>query len=160
MCIRFRKITEFEPGIISDLLSRSYAGILNQELESKFKRFDDEAFANPETIGACTFITEWNDNCVGLASFDPRQKPIGIIGHNCILQEFRGKGLGKKQIQEVLRRLTNMGFQKAIVKTGDHPFFESAKKMYLNCGFKEVGRYINSNDRFAGIEYEIELLTL
>ena len=35
----------------------------------------------------------------GFGSWDPRQAPdYGIIGHNCVLPEFRGEGLGKQQI--------------------------------------------------------------
>ena len=44
------------------------------------------------------------------------------------------------QIEEVLRRFRVWGFRKAIVTTGDDPFFQPAQRMYEACGFVEVAR--------------------
>lgn len=78
-----------------------------------------------QSICPCVFISILNDEPIGMASWDPRQVPeVGIIGYNCILPEYQGKGFGKTQIQEILKRLKNQGFEKALVTTGEHPFFK------------------------------------
>lgn len=157
--LKFKQITEYEPGVVFSLLSQSFAELLNDEFERKLRRDDKEVFENPDTIGACAFISVLNSKTVGMASWDPRQGPeVGIIGYNCILPEYQGRGFGKAQIEEVLKRFNGQGFKKVIVTTGEHPFFEPAEKMYLACGFKEIRRYNEGRDpRYGSIDYEIEL---
>jgi len=155
----FSEITEYEPVIIFSLLSQSFAELWNDELEEKIKRFDKEVFENPDTVGACIFISTLNGKPVGMASWDPKQGPeLGIIGYNCILPEYQSRGFGKAQIKEILKRLKEQGFKKVIVTTGEHPFFEPADKMYLACGFKEIKRHPTGDQPGYGtIDYELEL---
>jgi GNAT superfamily N-acetyltransferase len=157
--LKFEPIRKFKHGLIFRLLSQSFAELINDELEEKIKQFDKEIFENPDTVGACVFVSTLNGQAIGMASWDPRQGPeIGIIGYNCILPEFGGRGFGKAQINEVLRRFKAMRFKKAIVTTGDHPFFLKATKIYLACGFKETRRHSKSSDqRYGSIDYEIEM---
>ncbi|MHC5061465.1 MAG: GNAT family N-acetyltransferase [Planctomycetota bacterium] len=141
------------------MLYQSFEELWNDELAEKIKQFDREVFENPDTVGACVIISTLNGKPVGMASWDPRQGPkLGIIGYNCILPEYRGRGFGKTQFEEILKRLKEQGFKKVIVTTGEHPFFEAADKMYLACGFKETGRYNEGRDpRYGSIDYEIAL---
>lgn len=157
--LKFEPVTKCEKGIVFSLLSQSWAELWDDELSEKIKRFCKEVFENLDTVGACVFISTLNGKPVGMASWDPRQKPeIGIIGYNCILPEYRGKGFGKAQIKKILKRMKNQGFEKAFVTTGELPFFEAADKMYLACGFKETRRYNKDRDsRYGSIDYEIVL---
>lgn len=88
-----------QPGLIAFLLKQSYAKLLESDQEHwgpevpKWEQFDREVFAHPETIGSRIFLSWLNNQIVGFGSYDPRQRPeFGIIGHNCILPEFRGRG--------------------------------------------------------------------
>ena len=157
--LKFSKITEFEPGKVFSLLSRSFAELWNEDLEEKIRQFDKEVFENPDTLGACTFVSTLNGKAVGMASYDPRQGPeAGIIGYNCILPEYQGRGFGKAQIKEILKRLKESGFKKAFVRTSEHPFFARAQSMYINCGFQESRKYPSSNQhKCETIDYEIDL---
>ncbi len=157
--LKFKQIIEYEPGIVFSLLSQSFGKIWNDGLEEKMKQYDREVFENPDIVGACIFISTLNGKPVGMASWDPRQGPkLGIIGYNCVLPECQGRGFGKAQIEEIIKRLKEQGFKKAFVTTGEHPFFESADKMYLACGFKETRRYNEGRDpRYGSIDYKIEL---
>jgi GNAT superfamily N-acetyltransferase len=105
------------------------------------------------------FVTSSQDEIIGFGSFDSRQGPeFGIIGQNCILPEFRGNGYGEQQIREILNRFRTMGIKKAVVSTSEHPFFLSAQRMYLSCGFQEKRRYTGGPDpRYRLIEYERDL---
>ena len=152
----FTSIAKHKPGAIFSLLRESYALIWNDKLEETMRKFDCEVFENPRTVGACTFITCLDGQPIGLASYDPRLGPeSAIIGHNCILPDYQGRGFGRQQIAEILLRLRAQGFAKVTVTTSDHPFFIPAQKMYQACGFREVRRLGQHPDQT--IEYEIDL---
>ena len=103
-------------------------------------RFDDEAFDFPETVGKCVFLTEVSGESVGFMSYDPRDAPRSArVGHNCIIPAFKGRRLGTAQVCEVLRRLSHIDTVR--VSTGEHPFFEPARRAYSAGGFTEVGRH-------------------
>ncbi|MGD9124835.1 MAG: GNAT family N-acetyltransferase, partial [Desulfarculaceae bacterium] len=109
MELSFTSAFEQERGIIARLLNQSYAGLVQAEPElwepekKNWEKFDQEVFENPQTVGACTFLSWCGQDLVGLFSFDPRLRPTyGVIGHNCILPEHRNQGFGKQQIGEVL----------------------------------------------------------
>jgi GNAT superfamily N-acetyltransferase len=165
MMLAFTPITQHKPGLIASLLLQSYAEILSIEKqywpqeEENWLRFDREVFENPNTIGRCVFITSWEDLAIGLGSFDPRPKPeFGIIGHNCIVPQFRGHGYGKQQVLEILNRLRWLGIKRAVASTSEHPFFRLAQKMYLSCGLEESKRYVGGPDpRYRLIEYSKNL---
>jgi GNAT superfamily N-acetyltransferase len=156
---KFEPVTKYKRGVIFSLLQQSFAGLWNDDLEKKTRQYDQDIFDNPDTVGACVFITCLNSNAIGMASWDPRQGPeMAILGYNCILPEYQGKGFGTSQIKEVLGQLKTAGFKKAIVTTGQHPFFAAAVKMYLACGFKEQTRYNKGKEsRYGSVDYEVEL---
>ena len=151
--ITFTPITEHEPGIIFSLLSQSYAPIWNDKLEETMRKFDREVFENPDTVGACTFITYLDGRAIGMASYDPRGGPeSAIIGHNCILPDYQGRGFGCRQIAEIIRCLKARHFVKVTVTTSDHPFFIPAQKMYQACGFQQ-----RPDSECQTIKYGLEL---
>lgn len=158
--LKFEPITKYEKGILFSLLSQSWAKVWNDELEQSLREFDKEVFENPDTVGDCVFISTLNSNPIGMASWDLRQGPqLGIIGHNCILPEYQGRGFGNTQIKEILKRLNGQRFKKVIVTTGEEPFFKPARKMYLSCRFKETKRYDSCyNPPHKSIDYEIDLV--
>jgi GNAT superfamily N-acetyltransferase len=157
--LKFESITKHQRGLIAELLLHGFAGVMDNALHDKIKEFDKEVFEKPDTVGACVFISTLNGNSVGMASWDPRQWPeLGIIGYNCILPEFQNRSFGKAQIKEILDRLKQKGFKKACVRTGEHPFFTSAQKMYAACGFNEIKRHPTGDQPGYGtIDYDIEL---
>lgn len=163
--IAFTPVAEHTPGAIFELLSRSYDGTVRAEPggwageKDKWLEYDRDVFENPETVGACLFVTCLDNEPIGFGSWDPRQGPeLAIIGHNCILPERQGKGYGKEQIEEILRRLKAGGLRKALATTSEHPFFEPARRMYLACGFREARRRPGGPDpRYEVIDYEIML---
>lgn len=113
--LTFRPVDNYRPGDVERLLTESYADLADEFKDLMPSHFDwheadREVFENPDTVGACTFITCVGGELIGLGSFDPRQRPdLGIVGHNCILPGFRGQGYGKYQMQEILRRLIATG---------------------------------------------------
>jgi GNAT superfamily N-acetyltransferase len=143
----FQPISDFSPGVIERILAESFAGLAandeqRRKCREKWAAADRETFANPDTVGVCTFITTLDNRPIGVGSFDPRGGPeVGEIGYNCILPTYRGRGFGRAQLEEILRRIRQRGIGKAVVTTGDHPFFTAAQRMYLACGFVETRRF-------------------
>jgi GNAT superfamily N-acetyltransferase len=154
-----------KPGTIADILKACYASLVasdpdlwSNETEG-WERFDIDVYEDPAAIGECTFLSWVDEQLIGFASYDPRQWPsVGIIGHNAILPEFQGRGMGKKQILEILQRFRKMGFKKAKVSTLDHPFFIPAQLMYIACGFCESRRIPwEGSPKYKLIEYEQDI---
>jgi GNAT superfamily N-acetyltransferase len=136
---------EGKPGIIARLLNQSYAELVKAEPElwepekMNWDETDRNVFQNPDTIGACTFLSLCGKDIVGFFSFDPRPRPAyGVIGHNCILPEYRNQGFGKQQVVEILQKFRQIGIARARVSTHDHTFFLPAQRMYIACGFIEI----------------------
>ena len=153
MAMRFTSPTEHPPGTVFLLLRQAWVPLWNPTLEANIRAFDLEVAECPDTVGACTFVTCLGDAPIGMASFDPRPGPErGIIGWNCIVPEHQGKGFGKAQILEVLRRFEARGIRRACVTTTDEAFFVPAQRTYESCGFTVARRTAENN-----IEYELEL---
>ena len=165
MKLKFTSPRDHEQGLIASMLKRSYADLVEADHEhwglevTKWEQFDREVFEHPDTIGACVFLTWSGDRLVGFASYDPRQRPeFGIVGHNCVLPEFRGNGFGKQQVREIVRRFRAMGITLARVSTGESSFFTPAQRMYTACGFRETRRRPWEGDPSQNvIEYEMRL---
>ncbi|HEX2908368.1 MAG TPA: GNAT family N-acetyltransferase [Phototrophicaceae bacterium] len=163
--LQFKKFGDHHPGQLFSLLYRSYADYLKADpgrqaaWPADWKQYDQDVFAYPDTVGKCGFVTWLDNQIIGFASWDPRQFPaLGIIGHNCIVPEFRGNTFGKQQIAEILHRFQIAGFQVAQVTTNAHPFFVPAQRMYQACGFREVNRRIIPADPpYPVIDYELAL---
>lgn len=158
--IRYLPITGQQPGVISGLLFRSYAALLEaepdrrREMEAGFRDYDHQCFANPDTVGRCVILTRLGDEFIGLASWDPRGRPAkAIIGHNCVVPQLRGRGIGRAQLTEVLRRLELEGVAAVQASTGEHSFFAPARAMYQACDFVETHRAADGPDPSERLVY-------
>jgi GNAT superfamily N-acetyltransferase len=163
--VEFTPAAAHKPGTIATILARSYEPLIaDGQLSAifpstKWPAFDGYVFDNLDTFGRSVFVSCLDSRVIGFASWDPRGGPAcGVIGHNCVLPEQRGKGYGKLQIQEILRRFRADNFRQAIVTTGDDPFFLPAQRMYQACGFVEAVRFPHGPDYTYGtIRYELDL---
>jgi ribosomal protein S18 acetylase RimI-like enzyme len=163
--LSFAPISLYPAGTLADIIGRSYAELLEKwpdgwkDEPPKWADLDHAAFAFPDSVGRCFFISSLGAETVGMASYDPRPGPAyGAVGQNCVLPEFRGRGFGKLQILEVLRRLRDRGMKAARVTTSSHPFFAPALRMYRSLGFKDIRRrYGGPDPRYRLIELEIAL---
>lgn len=166
MNLRFAPLPhDQEPGLIASMLKRSYADFLESDPEHwepevpDWEQFDREVFDHPDTVGSCVFLSWSGDQLVGFGSYDPRQAPVsGFVGHNCILPEFRGRGFGKQQMREILRRFRAKGIRTAKTCTLGGKKHIPANRMYLACGFQETNRQPWNRDASQTIiEYEMKL---
>ncbi|MBN2001172.1 GNAT family N-acetyltransferase [candidate division KSB1 bacterium] len=157
MKLNYIKLSDLEPGIIYKILCASYQGWENSSKhENDWKQFDEDVHDFPDTVGSSGFGTFLGNTFVGFISWDPRQFPSHVIvGHNCVLPEYRNQGIGKHQITRALNSFQQYGFEFARVSTKRDTFFKYARKMYESCGFVECSPYRDNEENM--IYYSIEL---
>lgn len=158
MDIEFRNITKFPRGILADFLRDAYA------FEPKFERswneqwqeFDNFFYDNPSIAESCGFVSVLAGKPIGFVTWNPTKLPESAeIGHNCILTKYKGKGYGKRQMQEAVRRIIAQGAHKIIVWTNE--ICVPAQHTYESAGFQFVKTSEDNVSPYAGsrIHYEI-----
>lgn len=152
MSIEFKKVSEFNRGILFKLLKDAYSFDYRyeQSCNSDWQEFDDFFFDNLHIADKYGFITTLNDEAIGFASWDPRNMPeYAEIGHNCIASKHKGNGYGNIQLQEAINRITPNDVRKIIVTTNDDLI--PAQRMYESVGFTIYQRRKNQNNtEFVG----------
>lgn len=158
--IEFKKITEFPRYTLYEQLCDAYSFDDNckKHWDKSWLEYDDFFNTNKEIANKYGFITVVDGQPVGHITWDPRNLPdYVIIGHNCIKTEYKGKGYGKKQLEEAIRRIKEYEVKKIIVTTNE--ITVAAQKNYESVGFKKVNIRDNNEVPFAGkyIDYEMIL---
>lgn len=158
--LEFRCISEFPRRTLYNQLVDAYSFDSNCKMiwGKDWLEYDDFFYDNLDNIAdKYGFITVLDNKPIGHISWDPRNKEYAIIGHNCIICEYKGNGYGKMQLEETLRRIKEYGYKKAIVTTNE--LFKAAINNYESVGFVKINERINSDTPFSGkyIDYEINL---
>ena len=141
--IQFKTIEHFKPGLFQEITKKCYEPLFQYfpdkkaEFHQQWENSDKETFDNPDTIGKCVFVSCINEKPIGFASWDPRQKPLGIIGQNCILPEYQGKGFGKQLINEFILTCKKEGTLRIILETDA----ECNYGFYENLGFNHIASF-------------------
>lgn len=158
---RFVSMACFPRGTLKNQLADAYS--FDQRWENLFSaqwsEYDDFFFDNGKILETCGFVTCLGDIPIGHISWDPRNAPkCVIIGHNCILTEYKGNGYGKRQLAEAVRRIKErLNPEKIIVSTNDNLI---AKHNYESVGFRLVKKEENKDESaFSGdcLYYEMKL---
>lgn len=162
MSLEFKKISDFDRGILHRLLVDGYSfdNRWQKCFESNWIEFDNFFFDNLEIADKYGFITTFEGEPIGHISWDPRNMPEYVrIGHNCIATRYKGNGYGKIQLLEAIRKISQYdGVKKIVVSTNDKLI--SAQYNYESVGFQRRQRSQNKGDTaFSGehIDYEIIL---
>ena len=150
--IEFRSLSEFPKGTLKKQLIDAYSFDEKWQnlFEGDWQAYDDFFYDNEKVLVNCGFMTCLCGKPIGHISWDPRNAPgFVIIGHNCILTEYKGKGYGKRQLQEAVRRIIESKHpKKIIVSTNDRLI---AKYNYESVGFGLVKREKNTDESaFSG----------
>lgn len=160
--IEFKKISEFPKGILYNQLVDAYSFNDNckKTWNGMWYEYDSFFFSNLEKIGdKYCFITVLDGIPIGHISWDPRNVPEYVeIGHNCIISKYKGKGYGKLQLEEAIRRIKEYDNLKKIIVTTNNITLP-AQKNYESVGFIKIRERVNNESPFSGnyIDYEIVL---
>lgn len=159
--IEFRKFTDFDRGIMYDILTDAYSfdERCSKCWDDNWKESDDFFFDNPDIADKYAFITCLEGNPIGFICWDPRNCPEYVeIGHNGIRAKYKGQGFGKKQLQEAIRRIMEYdGLREIRVCTNSNLV---APRNYESVGFILYDRKSNdSESAFSGdyLYYKIVL---
>ena len=159
--IEFKKISTFSKGILYNQLVDAYSfnNKYKETWDEQWKQYDSFFFTHLSIADKYSFITVLDGIPIGHVSWDPRNKPKYVkIGHNCILTKYKGKGYGKLQLQEAIKRIKEYdNLEKIIVTTNE--FLIPAQKNYESIGFIKVNKRENNDTQFSGkyIDYELNL---
>lgn len=146
MSIKFNKVSDFNRGILYELLTDAYSFNCRykQSFNSDWQVFDNFFFDNLQVADKYGFITTLNDEAIGFVLWDPRNMPeYAEIGHNCIASKHKSNGYGKIQLQEAVNRITQNDVRKIIVSTNDDLI--PAQRMYESVGFTIYQKRKNQN---------------
>ena len=159
--LEVRKFSDFPRGTMYDILCDAYSyDDRNKGIwDSNWKESDDFFYENPEIADKYGLITCLDGEPIGFVTWDPRNRPDHVeIGHNGIREKYKGKGYGRRQLEEALNRIKQYpGLKKIIVCTNENLI---APKNYESVGFVLYDRKENQSDSSytgAFLYYEIVL---
>lgn len=136
MNIEFKKFTEFNRGIMYDILKDAYSFDKRCQLiwDNNWRESDDFFFNNPNIAEKYGLVTCLLGEPIGFICWDPRNFPEYVeIGHNGIRTKYKGNGYGKEQLQEAIRRIKKYkGLKEIRVSTNRNLI---APKNYESVGF-------------------------
>jgi ribosomal protein S18 acetylase RimI-like enzyme len=145
--IKFKKVSDFNRGILFKLLTDAYSFDCRYEQNcySDWRVFDNFFFDNLQIANRYGFVTTLNEEAIGFVSWDPRNMPeYAEIGYNCIASKYKSNGYGKIQLQEAVNRITQNDVRKIVVTTNDDLI--PAQRMYERVGFALYQKRKNSNN--------------
>lgn len=116
---------------------------------SVFYFYRIESFIFPHIADFIGFMTVLEEKPVGFVSWNPTNLPDSAeVGHNCILTKHKGKGYGKRQMREAVRRIIAQGAKKIAVWTNE--VFVPAQRIYESAGFQFVKKSKETISEYAG----------
>ena len=161
MDIEFRKLTDFNRGILYDILRDAYSFDARYAAcwDENWRRTDAFFFDNPAIAEKYGFVTCYRGEPIGFICWDPRNRPEYVeIGHNGIRTAHKGRGFGKAQLGEAIRRIGEYeGLREIRVCTNSGLI---APKNYESVGFTLYDRRENRDEAaFSGdyLYYKIQL---
>ena len=159
--IEFRKITDFPRGTLYELLADAYSwDERNRRIwDRNWKETDDFFYDHPDIAGRYGLVTCLDGEAIGFVTWDPCHRPDYVeIGHNGIREKYKGRGYGRLQLEEALRRIREYeGLKRIIVCTNSNLI---APRNYEAAGFVLYDRKPNRTEStFTGdyLYYEIIL---
>ena len=147
LLIEFKKITDFPRGTLYDILRDAYSfDARNQQIwDTDWKESDDFFYDNPDIADQYGLVTCLDGQPIGFVTWDPRNRPEYVeIGYNGIRERYKGRGYGKSQLEEAIRRIkTYEGLKRIIVGTNSNLI---ARKNYESVGFVLYDRKPNDTE--------------
>ena len=109
------------------ILIRAYAKMSVEQLTS---------YIPPEGI---YYILQMDEKIAGMGALRKIKMNIGEVKRMYIRPEYRGKGLGKELLQQILRKAKEFRFSTIRLETG--LFMTTAQYIYHEAGFRKIDEY-------------------
>ncbi len=132
---------------IDDLSGSEIAALLAEHLECLAQvsppesrhALDLERLRQP----GITFWTAWTSSelagCAALKEVNPTH---GEVKSMRVAQTHLRRGIARQLLQHLIGEAKRRGYRRLSLETGSMPYFEPARSLYRNAGFKECGAFI------------------
>lgn len=152
MDISFHKLTEYPRGLMYDILKDAYSfdERCAQCWDDNWRDSDAFFYDHPEIADRYSLVTCYQEEPIGMICWDPRNRPDYVeVGHNGIRTAYKGRGFGKLQLAEALRRIKEYeGLKEIRVCTNRHLI---APRNYESAGFTLYDSRVNDGaEAFTG----------
>ncbi len=97
---------------------------------------DLEKFYSPK---GGLMVAEVDNEIVGVCCLGSLEEQIGHIRHFYVQPQFRGRGLGRKIMENLIEQSKVMGHK--IIRLDTGWFMEAAQALYYSAGFKNISPY-------------------
>lgn len=152
--IEFKRFTDFPRGTMYEILADAYSYDERNKTvwDENWVQSDDFFYDNPEIADRYGIVTCLDGFPIGFVTWDPRKRPEYVeIGHNAIREAYKGRGYGRMQLSEAIRRIKEYeGLKRIIVCTNSNLV---APKNYESVGFCLYDRKINNTDSAYNGDY-------
>lgn len=129
-------------------------GALSEGEKQRFKENIEATINNPK--GTFLYVEDENGKIIGaIGTWENYIKNMGfVIEHFAVVEEMRGKGLGKFLFNEAEKFISEFNPRYITIETGDDPFYEKGRKLYESFGYKKVSHFPEYYDLTSGrIDY-------
>ena len=123
----------FDNFEVNELLVRHFIELRSVSPEGSAHVLDIEGLKDP----SIKFWSLWEDDqLIGCGALKFLDKFHGEFKSIRVNDKFRKKGNGNKVINHLIAEAKNLNIKKLSLETGAGPFFNPARKLFNNCGFK------------------------
>tara|TARA_B100001996_G_scaffold30879_1_gene23465 strand:+ start:178 stop:639 length:462 start_codon:yes stop_codon:yes gene_type:complete len=123
----------FDNFEVNELLVRHFIELRSVSPEGSAHVLDIEGLKDP----SIKFWSLWEDDqLIGCGALKFLDKFHGEFKSIRVDDKFRKKGNGNKVINHLIAEAKNLNIKKLSLETGAGPFFNPARKLFNNCGFK------------------------
>jgi GNAT superfamily N-acetyltransferase len=127
-------------------VAERYFQVYNIDLESVHGKSDRDYvkdflqdFTRVSPLNGIIYVIVNEENVVGMGALVKQREGIGEIKRMYIQPAYRGRDLGKKMLNKLIKKGRELGFSKLRLETAD--IFETAMHLYHSMGFKDIDEY-------------------
>ncbi|MSP11348.1 MAG: GNAT family N-acetyltransferase [Chloroflexi bacterium] len=150
--ITLRRYRPDDMGAIEHVTRTSWAGVtIHHLIEArhgpiggmdwamhKWQEVRSQCLATPDQM----WVAEFAGQIVGYATYHLRaQGKVGVVDNNAVLPEYRGQGIGRTLIKQIVDDLLEAKVEILQVMTMEQDF--PARHIYEAVGFQEIARTIH-----------------
>ncbi len=123
----------FDNSAVNELLNKHFIELRSVSPAGSTHVLDIEGLKD-HTIKFWSF---WDDNdLIGCGALKFLEKDHGEFKSIRVSDKFRKKGKGEKIFYQLIEESKKLQIKKLSIETGTGIFFESARKLFIKCGFK------------------------